>query len=106
MDHIFEALQNSFLPDENVIFIANVKDERQVEGDLLLTNKKLIFYPFKATSLNSVLFIPINLIDNVAITDKGIVISSGTNQGIYQMEILKEDFISKLIQMNDKIKID
>ena len=33
MEHIFEAFQNSFQPDEKAIFIANVKDEKNEEGD-------------------------------------------------------------------------
>jgi len=105
MEHIFEAFQNSFQPNEKAIFIANVKDEKNEDGDLMLTNNRLIFYPAKPKKIQDVLFINIELITEIKKNDKGLEISSGTNKSVYEMEILKDDFISKILDINTKIVI-
>ena len=105
MEHIFEAFQNSFQPDEKAIFIANVKDERDEEGDLMLTNKRMVFYPAKPKGIKDVLFINIDLIDSVENTEKGITITSGDKKGNYEIEHLKNDFIDKLIALNAKVLV-
>lgn len=105
MEHIFEAFQNSFQKDEKAIFIANVKNEQNEEGDLMLTNKRMVFYPAKPKEIKDVLFINIDLIDSVERTDKGLIISSGDKKGTYEIEHLKEDFIQKLQGLNSNIQL-
>lgn len=105
MEHIFEAFQNSFQPDEKVIFISNVKDEKNAEGDLILTSKRLCFYPAKPNNISDVMYVNIELITEIQITDKGILISNGQNKGTYEMEILKEDFIEKFLTLNNNVKV-
>lgn len=105
MEHIFEAFQNSFQPNEKAIFIANVKNEQNQEGDLMLTNKRLIFYPAKPKKIQDVLFINIDLITEIKSTTKGLEISSGLNKSNYEMELLKSDFISKIRDLNTYIVI-
>lgn len=105
MEHIFEAFQNSFQKDEKAIFIANVKNEQNEEGDLMLTNKRMVFYPAKPKEIKDVLFINIDLIDSVERTDKGLIISSGDKKGTYEIEHLKEDFIQKLQELNSNIQL-
>jgi len=105
MEHIFEAFQNSFLPDEKAIFIANVKNEQNEEGDLMLTNKRMVFYPAKPKEIKDVLFINIDLIDSVERTEKGLIVSSGDKKGAYEIEHLKEDFIQKLQGLNANIQL-
>jgi len=105
MEHIFEAFQQSFQSDEKVIFIANVKNEQNQEGDLMLTNKRMVFYPAKPKEIKDVLFINIMLIDSVQQTEKGLIISSGDKIGTYEIEILKEDLIQKLQAVNSNIQL-
>ena len=105
MEHIFEAFQNSFQADEKVIFISNVKDEKNAEGDLILTSKRLCFYPAKPNNISDVMYVNIELITEIEKTDKGIVISNGDNKGRYEMEMLKDDFIEKILALNNNIKV-
>lgn len=105
MEHIFEAFQNSFQHEEKVIFIANVKNQQNEEGDLMLTSKRMVFYPAKPKEINDILFIDIELIDSIEKTDNGIVISNGNKFEKYEIEYLKEDFIQKIFNLNDKIII-
>lgn len=105
MEHIFDAFQNSFTSGEKAIFIANVKDERNEEGDLMLTGKRMIFYPAKPKQIQDVLFIAIELIDSVTRTEKGIVVASQEKSSSYEMEHIREDFIEKLQNLNSNIKI-
>lgn len=106
MEHIFEAFQNSFEPNEKVNFIANVKDESNEEGDLMLTSKRLIFYPSKPKTIKDVLFININLIDSIHKTEKGIEIYSEEKKGVFEIEYLKDDLIQKLLELNTSIQVD
>lgn len=105
MEHIFEAFQNSFQPDEKAIFIANAKDEKNQEGDLMLTNKRMVFYPAKPKEISDVLFINIDLIDSVEQTEKGLIVLSGDKKGTYEIEHLKKDFVQKLKSLNNNIQI-
>lgn len=105
MEHIFEAFQNSFQTDEKVIFIANVKDDNKTEGDLMLTQKRLVFYPAKPKSINDILFIKVDLISVIENTEKGIHIYSGEKKGSYEFEFLKGDLIDKLKQLNTNIEV-
>lgn len=105
MEHIFEAFQNSFQPNETVIFIANVKDEKQEEGDLMLTQKRLIFYPAKPKAINSILFIDIDTLDVIENAAKGLTIASGDKIAFYEIEYLKEDLIQNLKQINASINV-
>lgn len=105
MEHIFEAFQNSFQLDEKAFFIANVKNEQNEEGDLMLTNKRMVFYPAKPKEIKDVLFINIDLIDSVERTEKGLIISSGDKKGTYEIEHLKDDFVQKLRGLNANIQL-
>nr|WP_297309154.1 hypothetical protein [uncultured Flavobacterium sp.] len=105
MEHIFEAFQNSFSENEKVNFIANVKDETNEEGDLMITSKRLIFYPAKPKSINDVMFINVDLIDTIKNTAKGIEISSNDKKGTFELEYLKEELIQKLLEINHQIQI-
>lgn len=105
MEHIFEAFQNSFQPDEKAIFIANVKDEKNQEGDLMLTNKRMVFYPAKPKEISDILFINIDLIDSIELTAKGVIVLSGDKKGTFEIEHLKEDFVQKLKSLNSNIHI-
>ena len=105
MEHIFEAFQNSFQPDEKAIFIANVKDESNEDGDLMLTTKRMVFYPAKPKGIKDVMFINIDIIDSVKRTDKGILVSSGDKFAKFEIDHLREDFIEKISNINNMLKI-
>jgi len=106
MEHIFEAFQNSFQTNEKVIFIANVKDENNTDGDLLLSNKRLIFYPAKPKKIQDVLFVDIHWITKIECKEKNIVISNNDKKNTYEMELLKEDFLQKIAEINKNIIFD
>lgn len=106
MEHIFEAFQKSFEKDEKAIFITNVKDERNIDGDLMLTEKRMIFYPAKPQTIQDVLFISIALIDKIVVTEKGVIVSSGEKSSTYEMEHIKQDFIEKIQKLNTNLIIE